>query len=66
MKIAKFNSGDKLQLKKRHPCGSESFTVLRCGSDVRIVCDGCSREITLPRTSIEKMIKSVRISQSEN
>lgn len=64
MKIVKFNSGDKLQLKKKHPCGSESFTVLRCGSDVKIVCNTCKREITLPRTAIEKMIKSVTVSQS--
>jgi hypothetical protein len=46
-------------MKKKHPCGSFNFTVLRTGSDVRIVCEGCSRDITLPRITIEKNTKKV-------
>ena len=57
--IFRFEVKDKLQLKKKHPCGSFVFTVLRCGSDVRIVCDGCSRDITVPRLDLEKRIKRV-------
>jgi hypothetical protein len=33
--------------------------VLRGGCDIRIVCLGCNREITLERTAFEKMIKKV-------
>jgi hypothetical protein len=59
MNIPKFDTGDKLELKKKHPCGSNRFTVLRIGSDVRVVCDGCGRDMTLPREKIEKAIKKV-------
>lgn len=54
-----FSVEDRLQLKKAHPCGAFVFRVLRTGSDVRIVCDGCGRDLTLPREKLEKMIKKV-------
>ncbi len=59
MKIIKFSVGDTLILKKKHPCSSDAFSVLRVGSDVRIVCRGCKRDLTLARESLEKMIKKV-------
>ena len=59
MKIPGFSAGDKLQLKKKHPCSADVFTVVRCGSDVRIVCTGCGRDLTIERVSLEKMIKRV-------
>jgi hypothetical protein len=59
MNIIKFSRDDILTLKKKHPCGSDTFTVLRVGSDIRIVCCGCGRDLTLPRTTLEKSIKRV-------
>ena len=59
MNIVKFSVGDTLTLKKNHPCGSASFTVMRVGSDVRILCQGCGRDLTLPRITLEKSIKRV-------
>ena len=57
--IVKFDVKDKLQLKKKHPCGSSVFTVARVGSDIRILCDGCGRDVILPRVDLEKRIKKV-------
>ncbi len=65
MNIPRFTAGDKLEMKKKHPCGSTLFTVLRSGSDVRIVCDGCGRDMTLPREKLEKSIKKVIISEEK-
>lgn len=59
MVIPFFSAGDTLKMKKPHPCGSSLFSVLRCGSDVRIRCQGCGREVTVPRIKLEKSIKSV-------
>ena len=59
MQIIKFSVGDRLLMKKKHPCGAETFSVMRTGSDVRIKCDGCGRDMTFPRESVEKMIKRV-------
>ena len=51
--------GDRLTLKKPHPCGSKQFTVQRTGADFRIKCDGCSHEIWISRTNLEKRIRQV-------
>ena len=51
--------GDKLQMKKAHPCGSEEWLVLRVGMDFKIRCLGCGHEVMLPRKKVEKNIKRV-------
>lgn len=51
--------GDTLEMKKKHPCGGDSFTVLRVGSDIKVRCDTCSREVTVARVKLEKGIKRV-------
>ena len=59
MQILRFAQGDILQMKKKHPCGDERFRVLRTGSDVRVRCEGCGRDMTFSRIAIEKMIRKV-------
>lgn len=51
--------GDKILTKKPHPCGANTFEVLRVGMDFRIRCTGCSHEVMLPRVKIEKNIRKV-------
>ena len=51
--------GDKLLMKKAHPCGSEEWLVLRVGMDFKIRCLGCGHEVMLPRKKVEKNIKRV-------
>ena len=59
LKIISFAVGDTLVMKKPHPCGENCLTVLRIGSDVRVRCPGCGRDVTVPRVKLEKNIKSV-------
>ena len=59
MNIIRFEVGDRLILKKKHPCSSDEFTVAKGGSDVKLVCCGCGRALGLPREKAEKMIKKV-------
>ena len=54
------NVGDKLVMKKNHPCGSREFTVLRIGMDLKIKCSGCGHERRAPRYKIEKGIKEIK------
>lgn len=63
--ITDIRIGDKLVMKKVHPCGNNIFTVLRIGMDFRISCDKCKREIMLPRKKVEKGIKKI-IRDGEN
>lgn len=59
MKIIPIHVGDILELKKPHPCGEKRFKVLRTGSEVRIVCTGCGRDMVLDRLKLEKAVKAV-------
>ncbi len=60
------NVGDIIQVKKPHPCGNNSFNVLRVGMDFKIKCTKCSREVMIPRAKIEKNIKKIIKSSGEN
>ena len=51
--------GDKLQMKKPHPCGTNVFEVLRIGADFKLRCLGCGREVMGPRAKFEKMVRQV-------
>ncbi len=51
--------GDTLLMKKKHPCGADTFSVLRIGMDFKIRCTGCGHEIMAPRVKIEKNIKKI-------
>lgn len=59
--IIKLSVGDTVEMKKPHPCAKDStrFRVMRVGSDIRIVCLCCGRDLTLPRIKLEKSIKHV-------
>ena len=51
--------GDKIVMKKPHPCGDNRVDVLRIGMDFKLRCMGCGHDIMAPRSKIEKRIKAV-------
>ncbi len=51
--------GDRLEMKKPHPCGCKIFTVNRVGMDFKILCEGCNHEVYIPRSKVEKNIKKI-------
>lgn len=59
MEILKFKINDLVELKKPHPCGCKIFRVLRVGSDVRVICQGCGRDMVLNRIKLEKATKII-------
>ena len=63
--IIRFSVGDTLEMKKDHPCGTRLFEVKRVGSDIRVVCRGCGRDMTVPRIKLEKGIKRVNPKETE-
>lgn len=66
MNILKLSVGDIVEMKKAHPCGSKEFKIMRVGSDIRAVCTGCGRDLTLERTKFEKSVKKIYSSESED
>ncbi len=59
MQIIPLHSSDRLQLKKKHPCGGDLFVILRVGSEVRIKCETCGRDMTVDRVKLERAIRRV-------
>lgn len=54
-----FNVGDRVEMKKQHPCGGKTFTLLRVGMDFRLKCEQCGHEVMLPRKKAEKGVKKI-------
>lgn len=53
----KFQLGDIIQLRKKHPCGADQWKILRTGMDIRLQCLGCGRVVLLPRRQVERGMK---------
>ena len=50
---------DILTMKKQHPCGSNTWKVLRTGADFRLKCMGCAHQVMVPRRLVEKNTKEI-------
>ena len=59
MQIIPLRPEDRIVLKKPHPCGNNVFKVMRVGSQVRIICQGCGRDMTVERVKLEKSIRQI-------
>ena len=46
--------GDRLRLRKEHPCGSRDWEVVRLGADIGLVCEGCGHRILMDRLDVER------------
>ena len=55
-----YEVGDIVKLKKKHPCGSFEWEVLRVGADFRLECCGCGHQIMIARKQVEKNTKGIR------
>jgi hypothetical protein len=55
----RFGLGDRVMMKKEHPCGHNAWRVIRIGADIKIKCEGCGRIVMLDRPTFEKRLKKV-------
>jgi len=51
--------GDRVRMRKPHPCGGYAWEVTRIGADIGIRCLTCGRRAMLPRAKFEKQVKLV-------
>ncbi len=59
-KSMQYEVGDIVRLKKKHPCGSFEWEILRVGADFRLKCMGCSHQVMMERKLVEKSTKELR------
>ena len=52
-----FELGDRLRLRKPHPCGNYDWVVVRLGADIGLSCEKCGRRVLLPRSEVERCTK---------
>ncbi|MBE3575619.1 MAG: DUF951 domain-containing protein [Firmicutes bacterium] len=60
--LQKFSVGDVVRVKKKHPCGSDRWEILRVGMDFRIKCLGCGRIVMMPRVKFERIAREIQSS----
>lgn len=63
--MVKFNVGDRIKMKKAHPCGTNDWELLRVGMDIRIRCVGCGHQLMLPRKTVEKNFRGFTVEKEE-
>jgi hypothetical protein len=56
--VMEIKLGDVVRLKKKHPCGSDQWRVVRLGADIGIKCLGCQRRVLLERPVFERRVKA--------
>ena len=59
MNEVKYDVGNIVMMKKGHPCGENSWEIVRVGADIKIKCTKCDRIIMMPRIEFNKKMKKV-------
>ena len=57
--VLELGMGDTVLLKKAHPCGGSEWEVVRLGADIGLECTQCQRRVVMPRSALEKRLKSL-------
>ena len=52
-------SGDVVQTRKPHPCGNDTWEVIRTGADIKIRCLRCGHVVLMSRETFLKRRKAV-------
>lgn len=50
---------DVVQLRKKHPCGGDTWRVVRLGADIGLLCTTCDRRLLLDRLVFERRVRKI-------
>ncbi len=51
--------GDIVQMRKPHPCGGDTWQIVRIGAEIGIRCLTCNRKVMLMRSDFERRVKRI-------
>ena len=54
-----FEVGQVIKLKKGHPCGGNSWEILRVGMDFKLKCTNCGHMVMVTRKLVEKNFREL-------
>lgn len=53
-KHVNINTGDRVLLRKAHPCGCFEWEIIRVGMDIGLKCMGCAHKVVMKRSTFER------------
>jgi hypothetical protein len=51
--------GDRVRLRKPHPCGNYEWRIVRLGADIGLECLRCGRRVLLTRRRLARQLKAI-------
>jgi len=51
-----FRLGDRIELRRAHPCGGRTWDVDRLGADLGLRCTTCGRRVLVERRHVEQRL----------
>lgn len=64
--LYKYEVGDVVVMRKKHPCGSNKWLLTRVGSECKMNCLGCGRQMSMDRPTLEKATSDVIRKENED
>jgi hypothetical protein len=58
MPVVRLVLGDVVRTRKAHPCGGDQWEIVRLGADIGLRCLQCGRKVLMPRSKLERRIRS--------
>ena len=55
--LTEIQVGDKVRLRKAHPCGGYEWEVVRLGADIGLICLTCGHKVFLSRRELQRRMK---------
>jgi hypothetical protein len=52
------NLGDRVKLRKAHPCGGTTWKIVRLGADIGLECETCGHRVLLTRRELAHRMKT--------
>lgn len=56
--LPELNLGDRVRLRKPHPCGGYDWKVVRLGADIGLECETCLHRVLLSRRELARRLKN--------
>jgi hypothetical protein len=53
-----FSPGDRVRMRKKHPCGSNEWIITGAAADISLQCAGCGRSLRLSRSALRRKRKN--------
>jgi hypothetical protein len=55
--VLELSIGERLELRKPHPCGGRTWEVVRLGADIGLVCERCRHRVLMERRDLERQLR---------